>query len=151
MDLSHRSLHAYDLFHISECPLCFDPCSWWAHPVLISGDQYETSHCDEKSGHVWELHCWCWKVSYQGGFIIKLVPKPKLWEMAHLLCKVARNPPVAHLQNFSSGLHRRRWCGKNAFMFHNPPPHPPPPPPYPYFMKSSGGMKLSETNPLLDI
>lgn len=38
----------------------------------------------------------------------------------HLLCKVASNPPAAHLQNFSSGLHQRRRFGKNAFIFHNP-------------------------------
>lgn len=52
-----------------------------------------------------------------GGFLIKLVPKPRLWETVHLLCKVARNPPAAHLQNFSSGLHRRGRFGKMPLFF----------------------------------
>lgn len=41
--------------------------------------------------------------------------------MLHLLCKVARNPLAAHLQNFSSGLYRRRQFGKLPLFFIIPP------------------------------
>lgn len=97
--------------------LCISSLCFCAHPMLISSNDHETSHSEEKS----ELHCQCWKVSYQGAFLIKLVPKSRLWETVHLLCKVARNPPAAHLQNFSSGLHRRRRFGEMPLFFIIPP------------------------------
>lgn len=99
-----------------------------AQPPLITTNDHEASHGEGKSGHAKALCCQCRKVAYQGVFLIKLVPSPRLWVMGHLLCAVAWNPPAAHLQNFSSGFHRKRRFRKmplfSLISLTATPPHP---------------------------
>lgn len=56
----------------------------------------------------------------RGFSLIKLVPQPRLWEMVHLLFKVARNPPQLFIWPPSKEV---VW--ENAFIFHNPSTLPP--------------------------
>lgn len=93
-----------------------------------------------------------------GGCLIKLVPRLRLWETSAVQRgqKLSRYPSaklwsLLHLGRFGkmpSPLYNSLFLSLCPFL------HPPLSLsllPYPYFMESSGGMKLSETNPLLDI
>lgn len=58
------------------------------------------------------------------GFLIKLMPKPRLWETVHLLCKVARNSPSAktfHLASIEGG--GLGECRYFFFYIYNPSHH----------------------------
>lgn len=75
----------------------------------------------EKSGHVLELHCQCWKVSYQGVFLIKLVPKPRLWETCASAMQSGKKSSSCPSVKLFIWPPSKEVVWENAFIFHNPP------------------------------